>query len=577
MAGRRFSDGLHQAIEAKEGVEIKDENRTLATITYPNFFKLYKKLSGMTGTAKTEEEEFRGIYNLDVITIPTNKPCVRIDEPDIIYRTQKGKIKAIVEEVKECREKGQPVLIGTVNINKSEEFSKALTKAGIKHVVLNAKNHEREGEIVAQAGRLGSVTIATNMAGRGTDILLGGNPEFMAIKKMENEKFEPEEISFATSFLSSDDEKLNHARDVYKKYYQEFKQITDEEKQKVIEAGGLHIIGTERHESRRIDNQLRGRSGRQGDVGSSIFFLSFEDDLILRFGESKTQKLADIFRVDDESPIQLRLASKLVATAQKKVESANYQSRKNVLKYDDVMNTQRRIIYAERNKVLSGEDVHATILEMIPKIIGRYVDLAIDADKPSQEWDLKALNNILEDKIILKGSNIVTREFVDDLDPEELKDKLSNLISERYDSRASEIAKFGADFSKFERDHLLRVVDELWTGHIDEMDILRNEIAIQQYGNHNAAELYSKEGQELFNLMSEKIQEHTLAYLLNANIKITIQSKENVQKFLQNNPQVANQINKAIREKNMEIARKNPELKCPCGSGKKFKDCCGKN
>ncbi len=579
MNGRRFSDGLHQAIEAKEGVKIKDENKTLATITFQNYFRLYKKLSGMTGTAKTEEAEFNGIYKLDVITIPTNKPCIRIDEPDIIYRTEKGKLNAIIEEIKERHALGQPILVGTVNIDKSEEYSKALTRAGIKHTVLNAKNHEKESEIVAQAGRFGAVTIATNMAGRGTDILLGGNPEFLATKKMEKEKFEPEEISFATSFISSDDEKLNNAREVFKKYFSEFKTITDEEKQKVIQAGGLHIIGTERHESRRIDNQLRGRSGRQGDIGSSVFFLSLEDDLIVRFSGTKLQTIADALKIDDNTPIQMRLMSKQIESAQKKIEAQNYGSRKTVLRFDDVMNTQREIIYGERNKVLDGVDIHEQIMQMIPAVIGRIVDQQVDADKPSFDWDLNAINMGLEDKLFPKGTNLVTPEFVDDLDAEELKEKLTNHITTRYQQLCDKTKEFGFDFSNIERFMLLRVVDSLWMDHIDEMNVLKNEIIIQQYGQHDPVLMYKEEGFQMFDKMVERIQEDTIAFLLNSKIEIKM-PKEMAEKMMKEHPEMAEKYKPAeVVNHTPAVAQKQPgrNEKCPCGSGKKYKDCCGKN
>ena len=578
MNGRRFSDGLHQAIEAKEGVKIKDENKTLATITFQNYFRLYKKLSGMTGTAKTEEAEFNGIYKLDVIKIPTNKPCIRLDEPDIIYRTEKGKLNAIIEEIKERHEKGQPILVGTVNIDKSEEYSRALTREGIKHTVLNAKNHEKESEIVAQAGRLGAVTIATNMAGRGTDILLGGNPEFMAVKKMENEKFEPEEISFATSFVTSDDEKLNHAREIFKKYYEEFKKITDEEKQKVIEAGGLHIIGTERHESRRIDNQLRGRAGRQGDIGSSVFFLSLEDDLIVRFSGTKLQSIADALKIDDSTPIQMRLMAKQIENAQKKIEAQNYGSRKTVLRFDDVMNTQREIIYGERNKVLDGVDIHDQIMQMIPTVIGRIVDQQVDADKPSFDWDLNAINIGLEDKLFPKGTNLVDEKFVEDLDAEELKEKLTKHITERYQELCDKTKEFGFDFSNIERFMLLRVVDSLWMDHIDEMSMLKNEIIIQQYGQHDPVLMYKQEGFEMFDRMVERIQEDTIAFLLNSRIEIKM-PKEMAEKMMKEHPELAEKykpaevVNHTPVKVDKEPGRND---KCPCGSGKKYKDCCGK-
>ena len=578
MQGRRFSDGLHQAIEAKEGVKIKDENKTLATITFQNYFRLYKKLSGMTGTAKTEEAEFNGIYKLDVVKIPTNKPCIRVDEPDIVYRSEKGKLKAIVEEIKERHEKGQPVLVGTVNIDRSEEYSKALTYAGIKHNVLNAKNHERESEIVAQAGRFGAVTIATNMAGRGTDILLGGNPEFMAKKKMEDEKFEPKEISFATSFISSDDEKLLHAREVYNKYLQEFKKITDEEKQKVIEVGGLHIVGTERHESRRIDNQLRGRAGRQGDIGSSVFFLSLEDDLMVRFGGERLQGIVDAFKIGDETPIQMRLVSRLIQGAQKKIEAQNYATRKSVLQFDDVMNTQREIIYGERNKVLDGVDIHDQIMQMIPAVVGRIVAVQVDADKPSYEWDYNAINMALEDKLFPKGTGLVDEKYVEDLDAEEFRDKLINHITVRYQALCDKTKEFGFDFSAIERFMLLRVVDSLWMEHIDEMSILKNEIIIQQYGQHNPVTMYKQEGFEMFDKMVERIQEDTVSFLLNSKIEIKM-PKEMAEKMMKEHPELADKYKQAevVNHTPVRVDKApNRNAPCPCGSGKKYKDCCGK-
>ncbi|MBQ3493870.1 MAG: preprotein translocase subunit SecA, partial [Clostridia bacterium] len=456
MEGRRYSDGLHQAIEAKEGVNIKDENKTLATVTFQNYFRLYKKLSGMTGTAKTEESEFNGIYNVDVITIPPNRPNNRKDYSDIVYRTENGKIGAIIEEIKDRNATGQPVLVGTITIEKSELISKALTKARIRHTVLNAKNHQQESEIVAQAGRKGAVTIATNMAGRGTDILLGGNAEFMAKKRMRDENFEEEEISFATSLLTSEDEKLNNARDVYNKYYEEFKKVTDAEKQEVIELGGLHIIGTERHESRRIDNQLRGRAGRQGDKGSSIFYLSLEDDLIKRFAGDKLQKVADFLRIDDSTPLQMRMLTNQIEGAQKRIEAQNYANRKTVLHFDDVMNKQREIIYGERNRVLDGVDVHEQIMEMIPDVVSKIANLYLDADKPYFEWNLSSINNGLEDKLFPKGTNLVTEDFVDECEISDVIDKIVNVLNEKYQKNVDITKEVGLDFSNIERFILLR-------------------------------------------------------------------------------------------------------------------------
>ena len=411
MKGRRYSDGLHQAIEAKEGVTIKNENKTLATITFQNYFRLYKKLSGMTGTAKTEEGEFVGIYNLDVIQIPSNKPNMRYDAPDIIYTGVPGKIKGILQDVKERHELGQPILIGTITIDKSEEISKELKRAGIKHNVLNAKNHEQESEIIAQAGRKGSVTIATNMAGRGTDILLGGNPEFMALKKLRDENFTEEQISYATSFIESDNEDLRKAREEYLKFYNEFKAITDKEKEDVISLGGLHIIGTERHESRRIDNQLRGRAGRQGDPGSSVFYISLQDDLAKRFGGDKLARIAQFCRIDDDTPFQFKMLARQIERAQKRIEMTHYSARRTVLQFDDVLNKQREIIYGERNKVLDGVNIHDEIMEMFPSIVSQIVSETISVDKAPDEWDLTALNEALEKKLFPKDTNLVNEKF----------------------------------------------------------------------------------------------------------------------------------------------------------------------
>ena len=471
--GRRFSSGLHQAIEAKEGVVIRDENQTLATITFQNFFRLYSKLSGMTGTAKTEEGEFRTIYNLDVVTIPTNKPKQRIDYPDVMYISEKGKIKAIIEEIKECAKTGQPTLIGTINIDKSELLSNALRREGIKHQVLNAKNNEKESEIVAQAGRKGAITIATNMAGRGTDILLGGNPEFMATKEMRERGFTDEEISYATAFNVVDDVKLNKARAEYKKLYEKFKIITDAEKEEVKALGGLHIIGTERHESRRIDNQLRGRSGRQGDPGSSIFFLSLDDDLFKRFATERLRKLLAFFKFDDSTPIQLKQLSKQIENSQRKVELQNFSIRKTVLQFDDVMNKQREIIYSERNKVLDGEPVHEQIVKMFPDVIEKSVRKVISDDVPYYNWDLKTLNHELENGLLDKDSNTIDEDFVEECDVKDVIEKVLDIVNKKYENRKQELKEIGIDFEVIERNILLRMVDINWMSQIENMQIMK--------------------------------------------------------------------------------------------------------
>ena len=572
MQGRRYSEGLHQAIEAKEGVKIKDENKTLATTTFQNYFRLYYKLSGMTGTAKTEEEEFNGIYNVDVITIPSNRPNNRIDYNDVVYRSQKGKINAIIEEIKERHELGQPILVGTITIDKSEELSKALQKEKIKHYVLNAKNHQQESEIIAQAGRLGAVTIATNMAGRGTDILLGGNAEYMAVKKMREENFDEEQISFATSFAPSEDERLISAREEYNKFYKQFKEITDKEKEEVIKVGGLHIIGTERHESRRIDNQLRGRAGRQGDKGSSIFFLSLEDDLLMRFGGDRLQKIADFLRIDDNTPLQMRMLSKQIENAQKRIEAQNYQSRKTVLKFDEIMNKQRLLIYGERNKVLDGIDVHEQIMEMYPDVVERICKLYLDEDKPYFEWELEPLNRGLEDKLFPKGTNLVDKAFVENLEIQDVIDKIMEIIKNKYQENVEKTKEVGVDFSMFERLILLRVVDTLWMDHIDQMQMLKNEIGVQAFGQKDPVTEYEKQGYELFDKMIDRIHDDVTAFLLNAKIEINRKVQMPKQHTFKPADVVENAPPKTIT-KDKEIGRNDA---CPCGSGKKYKNCCGK-
>ena len=580
--GRRFSSGLHQAIEAKEGVDIRDENQTLATITFQNFFRLYSKLSGMTGTAKTEEGEFRTIYNLDVVIIPTNKPKQRIDYPDIMYISEKGKIKAIVEEIKDCAKSGQPTLIGTINIDKSELLSDALRREGIKHQVLNAKNNEKESEIVAQAGRKGAITIATNMAGRGTDILLGGNPEFMAKKELSERGFSDEEISYATAFNYVDDEKLNHARDEYSKLYEKFKAITDKEKEEVIALGGLHIIGTERHESRRIDNQLRGRAGRQGDPGSSIFFLSLDDDLFKRFATDRLRKLLAFFKFDDSTPIQLKQLSKQIENSQRKVELQNFSIRKTVLQFDDVMNKQREIIYSERNKVLDGEPVHEQIMKMFPEVVETSVKKVISDDVPYYEWDLQALTHELENGLIEKESGVITEEFVEECDVKDVIDKVLDLIYKRYDERVKELKEIGIDFENIERNVLLRMVDINWMSQIENMQIMKDEILARQFGQQDPIFAYKKEGFDMFDSMVAKIKEMTCKTLLNARIrrepapqpapaKIIFTGKELTPEERAKKEKAKLKVQKTVINDKPKAGRNDP---CPCGSGKKYKNCC---
>lgn len=582
--GRRFSSGLHQAIEAKEGVDIKDENQTFATITFQNFFRLYSKLSGMTGTAKTEEGEFRTIYNLDVVTIPPNLPKQRIDYPDIMYVTEGGKINAIIEEIKDCQEKGQPVLVGTINIDKSELISKALKHAGVKHQVLNAKNNEKESEIVAQAGRKGTVTIATNMAGRGTDILLGGNPEFMATKEMRDKGFSEEQISYATAFNYVDDEELNKAREEYQKLYKKHKEETDKEKEEVKELGGLHIIGTERHESRRIDNQLRGRSGRQGDPGSSIFFLSLDDDLFKRFATDKLRSILAFFKIDDSTPIQMKAIAKQVEASQRRIELQNFSIRKTVLRFDDVMNKQREIIYSERNKVLDGEPVHDQILRMFPEVITKSVNKVIDDDRPYYEWDIEALKRELENGLIEKDSEIVNDDFIEGCDCQDIIDKVEDIVLKRYKEREENIKAMGLDFEAIERNVLLRMVDINWMSQIEDMQIMKDEILSRQFGQQDPVLAYKKEGFEMFDNMIDKIKENTCKVLLNAQIrerpsepapqpvKIVFTGKElTPEEKAEAEKKKKLHVQKTIYNNKPKAGRNDP---CPCGSGKKYKNCC---
>ena len=570
MSGRRYSDGLHQAIEAKEHVKIKDENKTLATITFQNYFKLYDKLSGMTGTAKTEETEFNKIYSLDVVTIPTNKPVQRIDEQDMIFFTEEAKYKAIVEEIKDKYESGQPILVGTASVEKSERISKDIKKLGIPHNLLNAKNHELESQIVAQSGRVGSVTIATNMAGRGTDILLGGNPEFLAKQKLLNENVEPAMLEKVVGYKSNLTEEELAVKEKYEQYYKEFKAVTDEEKQKVLALGGLHILGTERHESRRIDNQLRGRAGRQGDPGSSIFFISLEDDLPQRFGEDRMKNWFSLaFRGNEDMPLQSKILTKFFETAQKKVEAMNFGIRKNVLEYDDVLNKQRQIIYAERDKVLDGVDIHPQILEMIKEYIFEQCAIYLDDTKPSYEWDLEPLNNALEAKLLEKGSNLVTKELVEDTNLNTASQNIYDKIVEIYDKKVNEVKKIGFDFSIHERNTLLRVVDKFWTDHIDAMNILRNEISVLAYGQKDPIVAYKNEGFEMFDNMIGEIREYTASILFRTQIKINIMPEKPKGPVAMGVVNKA-EVNKAARNDN-HVGRNDL---CPCGSGKKYKNCC---
>lgn len=573
MPGRRFSDGLHQAIEAKEGVKVNDENLTVATITYQNYFRLYKKMSGMTGTAKTEEDEFNKIYNLDVVTIPTNKPIKRKDNIDIVYATKAGKMQAIIREIIARNKIGQPILVGTVTVEKSEEISEALKKEKVKHVVLNAKNHEKESEIVAQAGKMGAVTIATNMAGRGTDIMLGGNPEFLAKNQMKQEAFEDMYIAGATSFAVTSDEKMIEAKKRYNELYEHFKEETDREKEEVINAGGLYIIGTERHESRRIDNQLRGRSGRQGDIGESTFFISLEDDIARIFGGDRLKRVAQMFRMSEDEPLfQMKLISRQIENAQKRVEGANFGIRKTLLQFDDVLNSQREIIYAQRDKVLEGENFHDEILDMVYDFIDKTVRDNISEEKAYYEWDLEELNRRLEDVILLKGTNFFNEKNIEEKEVQDVVEMVYEAVVKNLDTKAGEVnAILPPDgFSRLERWVLLGRVDNAWVEHIDALTILKREIMTRT----DPITTYKQEGFAMFEEMIEHIRDNTVKMILNAKIeKIVAKPMQQQQKNIVANATPVEKTSKTVKHEQKQIGRNSL---CPCGSGKKYKNCCGK-
>ena len=520
MIGRRYSDGLHQAIEAKEGVEVRSENKTYATITFQNYFRLYKKLSGMTGTAKTEEGEFRTIYSLDVVEIPTNRPVQRVDLPDMVYSTVDGKKRAIIDAIMERHEGGQPILVGTSSVDKSEEISRLLRRNGVKHNILNAKNHEREAEIVAQAGRYGAVTISTNMAGRGTDILLGGNAEYLAKKRLREEGAKPEDIDLAMSMYITDiPEDIQALRDRYKEVYAYYKKETDAEKEKVIAAGGLCIIGTERHESRRIDNQLRGRAGRQGDVGMSVFYLSLEDDLVLRFGGDRMKSLYNMFKIDEDTCLQSKMLSGGIENAQRNIEGRNFGIRKNVLQYDDVMNKQREVMYGERMNVLRGENVHEQILKYIPDYVAETLSAAVNVDAMPELWNEAELNAALEAKVLPEGTNYVTREKLMKWDYELALKKISRKVEKEYEKKIEELKEMGIDFYAVERRVLLMTVDRNWIDHIDAMDQLRKGISLRAYGQVDPIISYKQEGFDMFDEMVERIQRTTISVLLKVKVE----------------------------------------------------------
>lgn len=574
MIGRRYSEGLHQAIEAKENVTVRNENKTYATITFQNYFRLYHKLSGMTGTAKTEEEEFRTIYGLDVLEIPTNKPVQRIDLPDVIYSTAAGKNRAIVKEIIERHATGQPILVGTVTVEKSEEISRWLIKNKVKHNILNAKNHKREAEIIAQAGKKGAVTIATNMAGRGTDILLGGNPEFMAIQDLRNEGISDELISVATSYVQNITDEQKAVREKYREYLKEHEEVTDAEKKEVVALGGLHIIGTERHESRRIDNQLRGRSGRQGDPGSSLFFISLEDDLAKRFGGERLQSIYRTFKVDEDTPLQSRMLSRSIENAQKTIEGKNFGIRKHIIEYDDVMNLQRKIIYEERMKVLRGDDVHQDVLNLIPDYVGEIIRNNADMKQSPVDWDKEKLNKALEDRALPRDTAFITDEVLENWDAEYIIEKAVEKVIACYEEKIAGYKEQGLDFSEFERFIFLKVVDNKWIDHIDAMDKLKRGISLRGYANEDPVIAYKKEGFEMFEEMTASIQEDVVSLLLKSELKKVEEPKEEKRDFVENGGANDGSRSNSPIVKTSTVGRNDP---CPCGSGKKFKNCCGRN
>lgn len=571
MYGRRYSDGLHQAIEAKEGVTVERESKTLATITFQNYFRMYTKLAGMTGTALTEEQEFQGIYKLDVIVIPTNVPVIRKDHPDVVYKGIAGKFNAVIEDIKESHQKGQPVLVGTISIETSEYLSTLLKKQGIKHNVLNAKYHDKEAEIVAQAGKFGAVTIATNMAGRGTDIMLGGNPEFLAKQEMRKQGMDEFYINMSTSFNETTDEEILKARAIYKKYYESYKKETDAEKTKVIEAGGLKIIGTERHESRRIDNQLRGRSGRQGDPGESRFYISLEDDLMRLFGSDRLTAMVNMIGLEDDQPIEHRMLSNAIENAQKKIEGINFNRRKNVLQYDDVMNQQRELIYKERYKVLNGENLKDNFMKMIDGIIDYMINLYCKESPYAENWEWSALKAYAEDTILPKDSFDYESFNMESLDNEQLKQLLNENAEKNYNEHEE---VFGSEIMReLERRILLKTVDQKWMDHIDAMDQLKHGIGLRAYGQRDPIVEYRMEGFDMFDEMIRNIQHDSVRELLRVR-------KENivVQRTQVANPVTASHggdgetIKKPKKRDGEKVGRNDP---CPCGSGKKYKKCCG--
>ena len=568
MYGRRYNDGLHQAIEAKENVNIADENKTLATITFQNYFRLFKKLSGMTGTAMTEENEFREIYGLDVVEIPTNKPMIRIDHNDIVYRTERAKYRRIIEDIKESVAKGQPVLVGTITIEKSERLSELLKKEGIKHEVLNAKYHEKEAEIIAQAGRFGAVTIATNMAGRGTDIMLGGNTEALAKHELKKKGYNEDIILEAVGTNDTDDEDVLNIRKEYKEIYEKLDEKVREDREKVIEAGGLKIIGTERHSSRRIDNQLRGRSGRQGDIGESRFYVSLEDNLMKIFGSDKVQTIASAINMPEDMPLEMKMLSNTIENAQKNVEAAHFAARKNILQYDNIMNEQRIIIYSQRRQVLDGKDLKTNIERMIRETVEGIVDsyIGIHNEIENKEEFLEYISNTFGIEYVLD----------DEIDSENISKEMTNLVLEKYKEKEEEIGT--EKIRELERIILLRTVDSKWMDHIDAMEQLKDGVRLRAYAQKDPVVEFKFESEEAFNEMTASIEETVVKSILHVKKVDENMQRARMVKSMLTNINAANQAgankNKPIVNTGKKVGRNEP---CPCGSGKKYKHCCGKN
>ena len=571
MYGRRYNEGLHQAIEAKEGVKVASENKTLATITFQNFFRLYDKLSGMTGTALTEEEEFSGIYNLDVVEIPTNKPVIRIDDPDVVYKTEAGKYRAVIAQIKECHAKGQPVLVGTISIEKSELLSQMLKREGIPHNVLNAKHHEKEAEIVAQAGHLGAVTIATNMAGRGTDIMLGGNAEYMAKNELRKQGLSDELIAESNSFAETEDPEILAARAAYTEAYKRFKVETDKQAELVRQAGGLFIIGTERHESRRIDNQLRGRSGRQGDPGETRFYLSMQDDIMRLFGSERIMNMMETLGIDEDTPIDAKILSGAIENAQKTVEGRNFQSRKNVLEYDDVMNVQRKIIYEQRRQVLDGEDLQKNIQSMMRFYVDTYVASAFgEQPKLADKQHFFEMMTHFEPIFFPAGTWLLSDEELAALTREQAEEKILSLMQRAYAKREEQFTS--PVMREIERVVTLRVVDEFWMDHIDAMDDLRQGIRLRAYAQTDPVIEYKREGFDMFEAMNDAIKEEIVRRVFLVRLKTNEEIKR--QRVAKVTGEGAGGDKTVRRQPVVKKIKVGPNDPCPCGSGKKYKKCC---